>query len=978
MGKAPVKKQRSILKKIAVPLIIVALLQPLSFLAVIRGSNIVEKSDEQACSTFSGRVESAERDLNTAMTQTWSDLLLSEEEIDTAYAAYCSQNGVTDSVFSHSDAAQTGFLKSNAGELLETLRRSQTTGVFLILNSRGARNRALSSRNGVCIRNLNGYRDPENLCLERGPTSVAKQLNLSLDGNWRAAYHFTGKSRDSFVTVPLLAASEHPAVAGDALGYWCPVYLLNETDKSALSYSVPLISASGNAYGVLGVEISQGYLKRFLSSGDLGSGAAYSLAIAGKTGGKTAYSLTIPDGGSELKNMLGGYSFFTEGKKLSDGCYRTGENTFPQKLVFRARTLQEKNPMVSGSQTIALVGITSVHALFSFGRQVRGLLIVALLMALAVGIFGILAVSRVISLPIIKMSEKIRRMDDHETAQIQGIGVSEIDFLIDSVNHLNQNVAKNEERLSTILKLTNYPIGVFSIDMKSGYVYSSNGLFHILHGLIQPGEEQELSDLNAFVRMLDKLRECPMEPEEGGSSVYDIYPYVHTHRWIRVRETEQEGSLLGVVTDVTAEVQRKKQIEYERDYDPLTRLINRHAFQTALEKLSRSPEELGVAAMLMFDVDGLKAVNDKYGHDCGDRYICGIADILRGMEGPDALVAHISGDEFITLLYRHEGKEEIREIVRAAREKAEKTVFEFPDGTTRSLCASSGLAWYPEDSTNLSMLRRYADFSMYQAKKSHCGTLCEFDSERYYQDNLSERRRELERILAGKSLQCALHPAVFSKDGRLAAYTAPIAPKSGVLITDEDLISIAYLQEKLYQVEQMNWRTALFAFKQLLPTLPGDCRLLIRTVPGQHLLQSDYQALLSDSGVPFSRIVPMVDAAECSDGGRGAKKIQQLRKLELDMALCMDIADFAAFQNAERVPFRYLLLSSGLTRCLVRKKADGELSRVLDAANKRKLDVICKGVSTWDEFRVLRRAGIQIVQGPLLEKGSAHFPFPVK
>lgn len=979
MKKAPVKKQISILKKIAVPLIITALLQPLIFLVVIRGFDIVGKSDRQMCSAFSGRVRNAEENLNAVMTQTWSDLLFSENELNMVYASYCSENRLTDSAFSRSAAAQTKFLESSAGKLLETLRRNQTTGIFLVLNSTGTESRTRSSRNGVCIRDLNGYHGLENLCLERGPTSVAKQLNLSLDRNWRAAYNFTDKSCGLFVTMPLLAASEHPAAAGDDLGYWCPQYLLNTNDKSALSYSVPLISGSGNAYGVLGVEISQDYLKKFLSPGELGSGTAYSMAIVGRAGGKTAYSLTIPYGSSEMEKVLGGYSSFTAGKKLSDGCCQVHENTFAQKVVFKAQTLQKKNPLVSGSKTIALVGITSAHTLFSFGRQVWDLLIIALLMALVAGILGILTVSRVISSPIIKMSEAIRRMDDHETTQIQGIGISEIDSLIDSINHLNQNVARNEERLATILKLTNYPIGVFSIAMESGRVYSSSGLFHILYGLIRPGEEQELSDLDAFVRMLDKLQKCPMEPEEDGSSVYDIYPYAHTHRWIRVRETEQEGSLLGVVTDVTAEVQRKKQIEYERDHDPLTRLINRHAFQTEIEKLSRSPEELGVAAMMMFDVDGLKAVNDKYGHDCGDRYICGIADILRSMEGPNTVVSHISGDEFIALLYRRESKEEIREIVRKIRKKAEKTMFEFPDGTTRNLCVSSGLAWYPEDSTDLSLLPRYADFSMYQAKKSHCGTLCEFDSERYYQDNLSERRKELERILAGKSLQCALHPAVFSKDGRLAVYTAPIAPKSGVLITDEDLISIAYLQEKLYQVEQMNWRTALFAFKHLMPTLPENCRLLIRTIPGQRLIQSDYQDLLDNSGVPFRRIVPMVNVSECGDDGRGAKKIQQLRKLKLDMALCLDSADFTAFQIAVQIPFRYLLFSSGMTRCLVQnKEAAGELSRILDEAKKRKLDVICSGVSTWDEFRILRRAGIQIVQGPLLEKGSVHFPYIIK
>lgn len=138
-----------------------------------------------------------------------------------------------------------------------------------------------------------------------------------------------------------------------------------------------------------------------------------------------------------------------------------------------------------------------------------------------------------------------------------------------------------------------------------------------------------------------------------------------------------------------------------------------------------------------------------------------------------------------------------------------------------------------------------------------------------------------------------------------------------------------------------------FSLLELLPTLPGNGRLLIRTVPGRHLIQSGYQDLLDNSGFPFRQIVPRVNVAECSDGGRGAKKIQQIRKLELDMALCLDTADFATFQTAAQIPFRYLLFSSGLTHCLVRKReTDGELSHVLDEANKRKLNIICKGGST--------------------------------
>lgn len=979
MEKKPAKKQISILKKVSIPLIIVALLQPLIFLAVIQGSDVIGTSDREASSAFSEQVESTTEDLSETMTRTWSDLSYAEQQLNEIYTLFCSEKGITDASFLRSASAQEKFLQKTPVKLLETLRRNQTTGIYLVLNSKDLGSKRISSRNGVCIRDLKrvkGYRGPEDLYLERGPALIASQMGFTLDADWKSSYDITDSSRDLFFTMPMLGASGNPGLSAEKLGYWYSLYTLSSDKDTSLSYSIPLISESGTAYGVLGIEISQEYLKKFLPAGELGKGAAYSLATVNRKSGKKSYSLTIPRGTDGLKKNLGNFASFTEGKKLTGRCFQTGEAVFPQNVIYCAKTVQSGNTLISGSMPLVLVGVTSAATLFSFSRQVQNLLVIALFLALAVGLLGILTVSHIISSPIIEMSEKIRGMDDHETARLEGIGISEIDYLVDSINHLNRNAAKNEERLSTILKLTNYPIGVFSIDMESGYVYSNSGLFYILRGLIQPEEEKELSDLNNFVRMLDKLRECPTETEEEDSSVYDIYPYANIHRWIRVRETEQEDSLLGVVTDVTEEVLRKKRIEYERDYDPLTRLINRHAFQTTIEKLSGKPEELGTAAMLMFDVDGLKAINDKYGHDCGDRYICGIANVLRKLEGPNAVVSHISGDEFVALLYHWDSKEEIRKIINQFQEKESQVLFEFPDGTFGKLCVSGGLAWYPADSTDLSILRCYADFTMYQAKEHFCGTICEFDAGQYYLDNLGERRKELKRILTGEGLQCTLHPIVRIVSGELVAFEASIAPKSGVLITDEDLLSLARSQEKLYQVEQINWKTALSTFKQILPSLLEDCKLFLRTVPGQKLLREDYLNLLQSSGVPAGQVIPLVNASECDVSGRGAKKIQALVDLNLEPALDIDACSTANLKDAMRLPFRYLLLSPQITHMLVKNEGhDAESVHILEEAQRRKMRIIARGVSNREEYLRLRRIGIQMLQGPLLENSRVRFPF---
>ena len=78
---------------------------------------------------------------------------------------------------------------------------------------------------------------------------------------------------------------------------------------------------------------------------------------------------------------------------------------------------------------------------------------------------------------------------------------------------------------------------------------------------------------------------------------------------------------VGLVEDVTAATLERRRIEHERDYDVLTGLYNRRAFDARAKKLFRMPEKLGHAALLMMDMDNLKHINDTFGHDWGDRYI---------------------------------------------------------------------------------------------------------------------------------------------------------------------------------------------------------------------------------------------------------------------------------------------------------------------------------------------------------------------
>ncbi len=71
--------------------------------------------------------------------------------------------------------------------------------------------------------------------------------------------------------------------------------------------------------------------------------------------------------------------------------------------------------------------------------------------------------------------------------------------------------------------------------------------------------------------------------------------------------------MLGIAEDVTEEMVEKQKIEYERDYDLLTNLLNRRAFHSRMTQLFQNRSRMKVAALIMMDLDNLKYINDTFG-----------------------------------------------------------------------------------------------------------------------------------------------------------------------------------------------------------------------------------------------------------------------------------------------------------------------------------------------------------------------------
>jgi diguanylate cyclase (GGDEF)-like protein len=170
----------------------------------------------------------------------------------------------------------------------------------------------------------------------------------------------------------------------------------------------------------------------------------------------------------------------------------------------------------------------------------------------------------------------------------------------------------------------------------------------------------------------------------------------------------------------------KNKMRMDRDYDVLTEIYNRRAFYREARVLLEGGD-LDVAALIMFDLDNLKSINDRYGHPFGDRYIKIAADHLSHLAKEKRIVGRQSGDEFLVFIYGRKSRDEVRALTDVFYQKLNRAEIELPDGNKRYMQISGGLAWYIKGDTYERLLDR-ADTALYEVKQTEKGTLIEFDT----------------------------------------------------------------------------------------------------------------------------------------------------------------------------------------------------------------------------------------------------------
>jgi diguanylate cyclase (GGDEF)-like protein/PAS domain S-box-containing protein len=165
-----------------------------------------------------------------------------------------------------------------------------------------------------------------------------------------------------------------------------------------------------------------------------------------------------------------------------------------------------------------------------------------------------------------------------------------------------------------------------------------------------------------------------------------------------------------IVEDVTKQRELEDHLRQQAAKDPLTGLANyRHLADILDSEIKRSSRTGREFALLLFDVDGLKQINDHHGHVIGSEALCRVADVLCIFSREIDTAARFGGDEFAIVL-PETGREAAEHVAQRIRERIAN------DGREPRISVSAGLAVYPRDGERIDTLLSVADVAMYSMK----------------------------------------------------------------------------------------------------------------------------------------------------------------------------------------------------------------------------------------------------------------------
>jgi diguanylate cyclase (GGDEF)-like protein len=447
---------------------------------------------------------------------------------------------------------------------------------------------------------------------------------------------------------------------------------------------------------------------------------------------------------------------------------------------------------------------------------------------------------------------------------------------------------------------------------------------------------------------------------------------------------DTDGRFIGrlwIYEDVTRERQTAEQLIYLAERDSLTGLYNRHRFQTELGRmLAETERHQSQGALLFFDLDEFKYINDTFGHRAGDAMLIRVAGAVSALVRRNEVIARLGGDEFAVLLPEANEAQAVQLAERIVR-SISQIPFRFEQQNLR-LTTSLGIALYPQHGSDTEELVARADAAMYQAKDAGKNAWRiyrpESDASREMLDRLSwqERiRNALENDLLRLHYQGVYHAA----DGTLSHLEVLVRMLDETdperIILPGHFIGYAEKSGKIREIDR--WVIAesvnMLARSPDMPSLAVN--ISGRSFDDPTLPQYIAERLSEQRVAPARLLVELTETSAVSDLHDAQRFIEALR--QTGCLVCLDDfgTGFSSFAYLKHLRADVLKIDGLFIRDLPNDRDNQVFVKaIVDVARGMRKTTIAEFVEDAETLEMLRHFGVDMVQGYHLDMPRGNHP----
>lgn len=198
------------------------------------------------------------------------------------------------------------------------------------------------------------------------------------------------------------------------------------------------------------------------------------------------------------------------------------------------------------------------------------------------------------------------------------------------------------------------------------------------------------------------------------NTIYDIENSMEKNKQTLLQNQTQFTQLQEAVIYLQKELESAKE---ENDIDYLTNILNRRAFDKEVDKIEKKHKMFGTSyAIVFYDIDHFKFINDTYGHDCGDAVLRTFAGILKGLTRQEDVLARYGGEEFVVLL-NYEKEKELVKYLKRVKSLIDTSNFKYKKFHDLNIKFSAGLSFRDKYMSFTETIKK-ADELLYIAKNT--------------------------------------------------------------------------------------------------------------------------------------------------------------------------------------------------------------------------------------------------------------------